>query len=381
MSEVAGSTQKDSSPRDDSPYAGSPHDIEADTQARLHRVERQFAETQRIAQFGSWEWDIATDVVTWSDELYRICGVEPGTLEPTADAVISRYHPDDRGMVAEAVQRAIAERGSWALDARLVRPDGDVRWCHSRGTVIANGPGGQPRLYGVTIDITERRRSEQFLREFIGNAAHALGTPSAVILQAAHVLADSTLARSDHDAAMGALNRQATRLRELSTNLFDLVALDTGAPSVMFGLTMMLGPVKLADKVRKAADGLSLLPGVALDIDIGDDIAVLAEPAELERVFVNLLTNAQIHGGPNIAVTASRRAGEVIVEVCDDGPGIPNEYLQNLFAPFTKRQAAGHGSGLGLAIVHQLMRAFGGAVSYHRAEPRGSVFTLRFSAD
>lgn len=376
MSEVAGGTQQDS------PHDDSPHDTEADTEARLHRVERQFAEIQRLAHFGSWEWDIATDVVTWSDELCRICGVEPGTLEPTYDAVTNLYHPDDRDMVTEAVKRAIADRASFAVDHRLVRPDGEVRWCHSRGTVIANGRGEQPRLYGVTIDITERRRSEQFLREFISNAAHALGTPSAVIVQAAHVLADSTLAKSDHDAAMGALTRQSMRLRELSTNLFDLVALDTGAPSVMFGLSIMLRPVTLADKVRKAAEGLPPARGVApdIDIDIGDDITVLAEPAELERVFVNLLTNAQIHGGPNISVTASRLADEVIVEVCDDGPGIPNDYLQSLFAPFAKRQAAGQGPGLGLAIVHQLMRAFGGAVSYHRAEPHGSVFALRFSA-
>ena len=357
------------------------HDVEADAPARLHRLERQFAEIQRLAHFGSWEWDVATDVVTWSDELYRIFGLAPGDLRPALGAILDRAHPDDRDLLGVTVRRAIADRVSYALDHRLVRPDGDVRWCHSRGTVIANGRGEQPRLYGVTIDITNRRRSEQFLREFISNAAHALGTPSAVIVQAAHVLADSTLAKSDYDAAMGALTRQSTRLRELSTNLFDLVALDTGAPSVMFVLSIMLGPVKLADKVRKAAEGLSPLPGVALDIDIGDDIAVLAEPAELERVFVNLLTNAQIHGGPNISVTASRLAGEVIVEVCDDGPGIPNEYLQSLFAPFAKRQAAGHGPGLGLAIVHQLMRAFGGAVSYRRAEPHGSVFALRFSAN
>jgi len=104
MSEVAGGTQKD-----------SPHDTEADTQARLHRVERQFAEIQRLAHFGSWEWDMATDVVTWSDELNRICGVEPGTLEPTYDAVTSQFHPDDRDMVAGAVQRASPRGGPGRL--------------------------------------------------------------------------------------------------------------------------------------------------------------------------------------------------------------------------------------------------------------------------
>jgi len=377
MNEVAGGVQKDSQLDQES----SQHDIEADALARLNRLERQFAETQRLAQFGSWEWDMAADVVTWSDEFYRICGVEPGTLEPTYDAVISRYHPDDRDVVAEAVQRAIAERGSWALDARLVRPDGDVRWLHSLGRVIVDEHGEPQGFSGVAIDITERRHSEQFLREFIGNAAHALGTPAAVILQAAHVLADNTLGIADHELAMGALTRQSERLHDLSINLFDLVALDKDAPSVMLGLSMMLGPVPLADTVRKAAAASPPADDATLTIDIAADITVLAEPIELERVFVHLLANAQVHGGPNISVTASRLADEVSVDVRDDGPGVSNEYLPNLFVPFAKRRGAGQGSGLGLAVVHRLMETFGGSVSYHRAEPHGSVFTLRFSAD
>ena len=282
-----------------------------DVCARLHRLERQLAQIQRLAQFGSWEWDIAKNVVTSSDELYRICG--------------------------------------------------------------------------VAIDVTERRRSEQFLREFIGNASHALGTPAAVIMQAAHVLADDALGAKDHEAAMGALLRQSKRLHDLSTNLFDLVALDKGAPSVMLGLSIMLGPVALADRVRKAAAAIppadGATPTIDITIDIAADIAVLAEPSELERVFVNLLDNAQTHGGRNVSVTASRLADEVIVDVRDDGAGVPDDHLQDLFAPFAKRQTAGQGPGLGLAIVHQLMVAFGGAVSYHRAKPHGSVFTLRFSVD
>ena len=369
MSEAAGGTQKDPS-----------HDTESDMQARLHRVERQFAEIQRLARFGSWEWDIATDTVTWSDELYRICGVEPGTLEPTYDAVMSLNHPDDRDMVAGTVQRAIAERGSWAIDARLVRPDGDIRWLHSLGRVIVDEHGEPQSCFGLAVDITERRHSEQFLREFIGNAAHALGTPAAVILQSAHVLADSALSVADRELAMGALIRQSTRLHDLSINLFDLVALDKDAPSVMFGLSMLLGPVPLAETVRKAAAASPPPKETRLTIDIASDIAVLAEPIELERAFVHLFANARVHGGPNVFVTARRRADEVIVEVRDDGPGVPNEYLPGLFAPFAKRRVAGQGSGLGLAVVNRLMEAFGGAISYRRAEPHGSLFTLRFSA-
>lgn len=345
----------------------------ADVVARLARLEAQFAEIQRLAQLGSWEWDIPANAVTWSNELYRIYGVAPGEFEATYEAFLAHVHPDDREMVNETVQRAYASRSSYAFDHRLVRPDGSVRWLHGRGNVLADEHGELQRLYGVAIDITERKRSEQFLREFIANASHELRTPVAAISQAVHILATGTLAAADRDAAMAALTRQAERLRDLSRNLLDLSALDEGTRSVM------LGPVALQNQVRNAVTASPLADSATLTVDIAADLVVLADPAELDRVLVNLLVNAHEHGGPNVSVSARRRADEVIVEVGDDGPGVPDDYLPNLFAPFGKSRVGGQGSGLGLAIVHRLMAAFGGAISYHHADPHGSVFTLRFA--
>ncbi|MBA2271284.1 MAG: PAS domain-containing sensor histidine kinase [Chthoniobacterales bacterium] len=345
----------------------------ADVAARLARLETQFAEIQRLAQLGSWEWDIVANVVTWSDELYRIYGVAPGAFEATYDAFLSRIHPDDRDMVNDTVQRAYAERASYAFDHRFVRPDGSVGWLHGRGNVLADEQGEPLRLHGVAIDITVRKRSEQFLREFIANASHELRTPAAAISQAAFVLANDTLTPGDRAAAMDALTRQAERLRGLSTNLLDLAALDEGARSVM------LVPVALGEHVRNAAAVSPQADDATLTIDIDAALAVRADPTELERVFVNLLANAHEHGGPNVSVTARRQAEEVMVDVGDDGPGVPDDYLQDMFAPFAKRRTTGQGSGLGLAIVDQLMAAFGGTISYHHAEPHGAVFTLRFA--
>ncbi len=345
----------------------------ADVAARLARLETQFSEIQRLAQLGSWEWDIPANVVTWSDELYRIYGVAPAAFEATYEAFLARIHPDDRDMVNETVQRAYADRASYAFDHRFVRPDGSVGWLHGRGNVIADEQGEPVRLYGVALDITVRKRSEQFLREFIANASHELRTPAAAIGQAAYVLANDTLTPGDRAAAMDALTRQAERLLGLSTDLLDLAALEAGARSVM------LGPVALEEHVRNAASASPQADGATLTVDIDAALAVRADPAEVERVFVNLLANAHLHGGPNVSMTGRRQADEVIVEVADDGPGVPDDFVQNLFAPFAKRRTAGGGSGLGLAIVQQLMAAFGGAISYHHAEPHGAVFTLRFS--
>lgn len=353
----------------DGDQGGHQHDVVG----RLTRLEQQFAEIQRLAQLGSWEWDIPANVVTWSDELYRIYGVAPGDFEATYEAFLARVHHDDRDMVNDTVQRAYAERASYAFDHRLVRPDGRVRWLHGRGNVLTDKRGEPQRLYGVAIDITVRKQSEQFLRDFIANASHELRTPAAAISQAAHVLATDTLTVEDRAAAMAALTRQADRLRDLSTNLLDLAALDEGTHAVM------LGPVALAEGVRHAVAASPLADSAALTVDIDADLAVLSEPIEFERVFVNLLANAHAHGGPNVWVSARRQADEVIVDVGDDGPGVPDGFLQDLFAPFGKSRTGGQGSGLGLAIAHQLMAAFGGTISYRHADPHGAVFTLRFA--
>lgn len=348
----------------------APQDDLAD---RLARLRSQFAEIQRLAQLGSWEWDIPGNVVTWSDELYRIYGVSPDKFEATYEGFLERVHPDDREMVNETVQRAYGDRSSYAFDHRLVRPDGSVRWLHGRGNVIADENGEPQRIYGVAIDVTARKRSEQFLREFIANASHELRTPAAAIGQAAHLLASGTLSEPDRAAAMDALTRQADRLRTLSTDLLDLAALDEGAHS------MLLVPVVLEEHVRAAAAAAPGADAVALTITVDPDLVVLADPVELERVFVNLFSNAHEHGGPNVSVSARRSGDEVIVDLTDDGPGVPHDDLENLFAPFATSRTGGRGTGLGLAIVNELMTAFGGAISYQQAEPHGAVFTLRFA--
>lgn len=344
-----------------------------DVPARLARVEAQFAEVQRLAQLGSWEWDIRSNVVTWSDELYRIYGVEPGEFEATYEAFLDRVYPDDREMVNDTVQRAYADRASYAFDHRLVRPDGSVGWLHGRGNVQVDEHGEPERLFGVAIDITTRKRSEQFLRDFIANASHELRTPAAAISQASHVLASGALSADDQALAMEALTRQADRLRALSTTLLDLAALDEGTHPVM------LGAVLLADRVRAAVTACPGIDPTKLIIDIGAGLTVLADPTDLERVFVNLLVNAHEHGGPNVSVSAHRRGAEVVVDVVDDGPGVPDDYLHRLFAPFGRSRTGGQGSGLGLAIVQRLMVAFGGTITYRPATPNGSVFILRFA--
>src|SRR5688572_30911548 len=99
---------------------------EEDVAGVTARLERQLEAAQQITHIGSWEWDLATNVVTWSDELYRIYGLEPQSCEITLEGFLDRLHVDDRARVHANVRQAIEHRGRFAYPERIVRPDGTI---------------------------------------------------------------------------------------------------------------------------------------------------------------------------------------------------------------------------------------------------------------
>lgn len=127
------------------------------------RAEAQLTDAQHLAQLGSWEWDLTTDTVTWSDALYRICGVDQHAFHATYDAVLQLVHPDDRGDLESLIHRAHRTHEPYACEHRIIRPDGTTRVLHSRGAVVVNDAGQVIRMFGTGQDITERKQVEDAL--------------------------------------------------------------------------------------------------------------------------------------------------------------------------------------------------------------------------
>ena len=130
----------------------------------LRRSQASLAEAQRIARLGSWEWNLETGEVWWSDETYRIYGFEPGTFSPTLNGVAELFHPEDRHLLRTILDDASYKDESIDFEHRIVRADGEMLWVHRRGEVVRGEREETLRVIGTIHDITRRKALEERLQ-------------------------------------------------------------------------------------------------------------------------------------------------------------------------------------------------------------------------
>jgi PAS domain S-box-containing protein len=126
----------------------------------LRESERQLAAAQQVAHLGSWELDVATQRVTWSEEMYRVYGLRHEEFNPSFEGFLERVHPDDRERVKKINEKAFRDHQPFSFDHRIVNPDGTVRTLHGRGELITDETGKPVKLRGIGQDITERKQAE-----------------------------------------------------------------------------------------------------------------------------------------------------------------------------------------------------------------------------
>jgi len=132
-------------------------------QARLERSEQNMAHAQRIGHLGSWDWDVPNDRLEWSDELYRIFGVDKEFV-PSYASVERMIHPDDRAYDGARVHEALAAGSNAEFEIRIVRPDGTIRHIYENIEIQREATGAPTKLFGIVQDITERKQAEEALR-------------------------------------------------------------------------------------------------------------------------------------------------------------------------------------------------------------------------
>lgn len=346
----------------------------AETSEREARLSEQLLEAQAIAHIGSWERDLVTQELTWSDEMYRIYGVDRATFDPTTGAPEEFVHPDDLERIR--TQSAAARRSGepFEYEFRLLRPTGETVYVLARGKIVADESGEPTKMIGTVQDVTQRKREEALRDQFIANAAHELRTPMTTLLGLTNMLAlnRDRLTEAQMNEAYDVVVRAGDRLTALINNLLDLTKLQQGT------ISLHLKPVPIAEVSREIVDATPPPEGVSVEVEIPDDLVGLTDPQRFDQVVSNLLTNAYRYGGPEIVLKGEAADGSVFVSVVDNGPGVDEKLVPRMFDPFARGQGSGEvgGSGLGLAIVKMLVEASQGEISYDR-NGGGARFTIR----
>jgi PAS domain S-box-containing protein len=353
------------------------------------RVEAQRAmdEAQSLAGVGSWEMPVGSGVMSFSDELFRIFGYEPGEIVPTVETLMAQVDPRDADRVAAARARASADGVGYDLEYRIRRPDGTVREVHSRGRPQVDSSGAVVRLGGTVQDVTEINQAARELArvnseliqlnelnaDVLGMLGHDVRGPLTIVLGYLEELDEewedsSETTRREQVATARAA---ATRLRTLVDDILALASVESGT---------IRAEASDHDLALLVAEALSEVPGHAgVDVEGERGLRVWCDAFHVRQIVANLVSNALRYGAPPVTVSLLAGDDEAHVVVSDHGPGVPDEFVPKLFDRFTRApgQHAPRGTGLGLYIAGRLAQANQGRVRYEPGpDGRGAVFTL-----
>lgn len=382
----------------------------------VRRSEGLLAEAQTVGRIGSWEWDLGTGQIRWSDEMFRLYGYEPREFPVTFERALERVHPDDATAIRENVETAIASfqppsREMPGIDYRVTLPTGEERVLNGRGRLMADAAGRRVRMVGTVQEVTARWRAEEEVRrlnaqleqrvldrtaelveakeeserasraksEFLSRMSHELRTPLNAILGFGQLLEMDKLTPDQHQSVTHIL-KGGQHLLALINEVLDIARIEAGR------LPITVAPVRLREVVDAC---LRLVTPMADDQKVelvarsamNDDPTVLADRQRLVQVLLNLLSNAvkfNRAGGDVMVSWETVEGGRLRVSVADTGRGIPPEKLARLFRPFERLEGASgdaaEGVGIGLAISKGLVELMSGAIGAESHEGVGSTF-------
>jgi PAS domain S-box-containing protein len=376
--------------------AGATQDVTEQVQARerLRQSEEHLKNAERLAHLGHWKWDLKSNQVSWSEEMFRIFGQAPDYV-PTYDAVLQAIVPEDRSRIERGVKQSLGEKVRSSTEFKIIRPDGDLRTITAIFEVSRDQEGQLASVFGACQDITEVRRAQQesIARqklESVGTLASGIAHDFNNLLGG--VLAESELALAELAAGLHP-EEELKAIRDVALRGSEIVRqlmIYAGKESAVVGLVDLSRIVKEMIELLK----VSVSKHAVLETDLGQDLpAIHADAAQLRQIVLNLATNASEAIGDRDGVirvtTRYVRAGEdspggfsshpadidyVQLVVSDTGRGMFPGVQAKVFDPFFTTKSAGH--GLGLAIVDGIVRSLHGKIDLASEPGKGTTFQI-----
>jgi PAS domain S-box-containing protein len=364
--------------------------------ATISAREASLAEAQRITHLGSWDYDLVTQRLTCSDELFRLYGLAPTAASLEQLKTYDQVHPEDRERVKATLEQAVAQAQPYDMEHRILTVEGEIRHVHSKGHPTLTDTGQVKALFGTVMDITERKQllqREQAARQeaelvnqakdrFLAILSHELRNPLNPILGWTRLLKTNRLDPEKTAQALDTIERNANLQVQLIDDILDVSRILRGK------LALTLRPIDLVEVVTASLEAVQLA-AASKSIQLKTRLEPTALPVEgdsnrLQQVITNLLTNAIkfTPNGGDVEVSTALVGNEAQVQVRDSGKGIDAAFLPHIFEHFQQADSSttreSGGLGLGLAIVKHLTEMHGGTITAASAGVnQGATFTLR----
>jgi PAS domain S-box-containing protein len=361
----------------------------------LRESEARLDRAQEVAGIGSWEVDVATGILTWSRELYRMRGLDPDSVSPTGSNVLPYVSPGDWDIVRQFRKDLDAGIRSGPIEFTAIRPDGSTFLCMIEAQPIVEPDGTIRTIVGTCQDVTERRLIERKLAqsqrmEAVGSLTAGMSHDFNNMLAVVIVNLELAIRQLKDDPRNAELCAEALDGAKRCASLVQRL--------LAFARRQPLHPEQT--DVNALVTDISQLLGrtlgetITLKLDLDPALwPVLVDPAQLEAALVNFATNARdaMPNGGRVDIATKNaelddgylasypdvRPGEyVLISVTDTGSGIAPDVINRIFEPFFTTKAAGGGTGLGLSMAYGFAKQSGGHLSVYSEVGIGTTFRL-----
>jgi PAS domain S-box-containing protein len=371
----------------------------------LRRNEAYLEEAQRLSHTGSWAWNVARrENVHWSQEHYRLFGLDPQTDSSSFETAIQRIHPEDRATFNNAVERAIRERSDFDVDFRTVLPDGSTKFVHSVGHPVFSASGELVEFVGTVMDVTQRREAEkerERLRQIQADLAHMnrATTMGELTVSLAHEINQPIAAAiTDANTCLRWLKREQPDLEEAREAASRVVKDATRAAEIVSRVRLLFkkgAPQRERVDVNDVIQEMIVLlrneasrHSISVRTYLTPNLPrIMGDRVQLQQVLLNLMINSidamkDEKDTREITIQSQRVDDDHLqMSVSDTGVGLPSEQPDQIFNAFYTTKP--HGTGMGLRISRSIVESHGGRLWASNNSPRGASFhfTLPINAD
>lgn len=350
------------------------------TEEELRRSQANLLLAQRIAGLGHYEWDLKSDELVWSDEMYTVLGYKRSDFAHDKEAFDRLVHPEDRPGLIQYCKEMIKSGTDSELTYtfRIFAVDGGIRLIQTLGKLLKDEDGTVVRLFGTVRDITNESQTEELLRnseklkmagQLAAGIAHEIRNPLTSLKGFSKLLRTATGEQADRYYAI--MDQEFVRIEMI---LGELLMLAKPQASVYQSWDVRSIVHEVADLLGSQA----ILSNVVIREEMTEEACpVRCDKNELKQVFMNIVKNAieAMPSGGTLVIRVERDAGHVFVRVIDQGEGIPEDKLKRLGEPFftTKEK----GTGLGLMISHKIIEQHEGRILFDSEVGVGTTVTVR----